>query len=148
MLLFCYKLFLCFLYAAEFIKPFFCLKIVLADIAAVLHVLNIPEASTIVYLPILPHLDTLLPLVTGIGYASCFMAYIVAFYYNVVIGWAFYYLFSSFTLDLPWRHCDREWNSPHCWKLEQGQFNATNQTYNSSSTEVEHSVSSSYEFFE
>ncbi|KAL4234396.1 Sodium-dependent noradrenaline transporter [Mactra antiquata] len=84
------------------------------------------------------------PMFKGIGYASCFMAYLVAFYYNVVIGWAFYYLFSSFTLDLPWRTCDHEWNSPRCWTLLDGQFNASNVTDPSNN----HSVSSSFEFFE
>lgn len=88
-----------------------------------------------------------IPLFTvGIGYASCFMAYLVAFYYNVVIGWAFYYLFSSFTSDLPWKTCDHEWNSPNCWKLQGGQFNASG--INDTDQNVNHSVSSSYEFFE
>ncbi|WAR13442.1 SC6A2-like protein [Mya arenaria] len=78
------------------------------------------------------------PIFKGIGYASCFMAYIVAFYYNVVIGWAFYYLFSSFTMDLPWRHCDREWNSPHCWLLQGGQFNTSE---NQTTSNMTHAVS-------
>ncbi|XP_045191774.2 sodium-dependent noradrenaline transporter-like isoform X2 [Mercenaria mercenaria] len=86
------------------------------------------------------------PMFKGIGYASCFMAYLVAFYYNVVIGWAFYYLFSSFTLDLPWKTCDHEWNSPNCWKLREGQFNIS--ASNDTEQYTNHSVSSSYEFFE
>ncbi|KAH3768678.1 hypothetical protein DPMN_169897, partial [Dreissena polymorpha] len=94
----------------------------------------------------------IVPMFKGIGYASCFMAYIVAFYYNVVIGWAFYYLFSSFTLDLPWRHCDREWNSPNCWLLGEGKFNTSggpNVTVsNMTVSNMTHAVSSSYEFFE
>jgi len=84
-------------------------------------------------------------IISGIGYASCFMSYVVAFYYNVVIGWAFYYLFSSFTLDLPWKHCDKDWNSPHCWTLGEGVFNSSNHT---TMPDVDHSVSSAYEFFE
>lgn len=65
------------------------------------------------------------PIFKGIGYASCFLAYIVAFYYNVVIGWAFFYLFSSFTSNLPWSSCDNHWNTYQCWELEGGQYNSS-----------------------
>ncbi|KAL5021739.1 hypothetical protein ScPMuIL_000894 [Solemya velum] len=84
----------------------------------------------------------IVPLFKGIGYAACFMAYIVAFYYNVVIGWAFYYLFSSFTTNLPWTSCNNSWNSADCW--EPGlTVNSTN------STKVNFgNVSSTFEFFE
>ncbi|KAJ8302631.1 hypothetical protein KUTeg_019027, partial [Tegillarca granosa] len=84
----------------------------------------------------------IVPLCRGIGYASCFMAYIVAFYYNVVIGWAFYYLFNSFSFTLPWSSCNNSFNSPRCWQLDWSNNN-TNVTYNSNQ-----SVSSSFEFFE
>ena len=85
--------------------------------------------------------------IVGIGYASCLMAYIVAFYYNVVIGWSFCYLFSSFTLDLPWKTCDNTWNSPNCWNSRWGQFNGTG---NGTSNVIDQSNTSvsSYEFFE
>ena len=87
---------------------------------------------------------------SGIGYASCFLAYIVAFYYNVVIGWAFFYLFSSFTSDLPWSSCNNAWNTPNCWQLDVGKYNssaAANSSVNAT-TERNTSVSSSFEFFE
>lgn len=80
----------------------------------------------------------------GIGFASCWMAYIVAFYYNMVIAWAFYYLFSSFTWTVPWSKCDHDFNTPDCWQTD-WDVNQThlNRTYNSSSA-----VSSSFEYFE
>nr|WLN44339.1 NTT7 [Sinonovacula rivularis] len=95
----------------------------------------------------------IVPMFKGIGYASCFMAYIVAFYYNVVIAWSFFYLFSSFTLNLPWRSCNHAYNSDECWRLEDGRFLLTpNVTQNGTSSNVtieqNSSVSSSYEFFE
>lgn len=80
----------------------------------------------------------------GIGFASCWMAYIVAFYYNMVIAWAFYYLFSSFTWTVPWSKCDHDFNTPDCWQTD-WDVNRThlNRTYNSSSA-----MSSSFEYFE
>ncbi|XP_052826373.1 sodium-dependent noradrenaline transporter isoform X1 [Octopus bimaculoides] len=87
----------------------------------------------------------MVPLFKGVGYASCFMSYIVAFYYNIVIGWSFFYLFNSFSASLPWMTCNNEWNTKDCWQLDW--FNDTappeNVTYNPNT-----SVSSTTEFFE
>ncbi|XP_025076147.1 sodium-dependent noradrenaline transporter-like isoform X2 [Pomacea canaliculata] len=85
------------------------------------------------------------PMFKGIGMASCFMAYIVAFYYNIIIGWSFFYLFSSFTSALPWTSCGSSWNSDRCWETSWS-FNATNganRTYSKNT-----SVTSTLEFFE
>lgn len=50
----------------------------------------------------------------GVGYAVILIALYVGFYYNVIIAWSLYYLFSSFTLNLPWTDCGHTWNSPNC----------------------------------
>jgi solute carrier family 6 (neurotransmitter transporter) member 19 len=42
------------------------------------------------------------PRLTGVGIASVFAAYIISFYYNVIISWAIVYFFSSFYNPLPW----------------------------------------------
>jgi hypothetical protein len=34
--------------------------------------------------------------------------------YNVLLSWAFYYFFASLTTQLPWSHCDNDWNTPDC----------------------------------
>nr|XP_056718357.1 sodium-dependent noradrenaline transporter [Euleptes europaea] len=55
------------------------------------------------------------PLFKGTGYAVILIALYVGFYYNVIIAWSLYYLFSSFTLgELPWTRCDHPWNSANC----------------------------------
>ncbi|XP_061166600.1 uncharacterized protein LOC133175501 [Saccostrea echinata] len=88
--------------------------------------------------------NNLVPMFRGIGFASCWMAYIVAFYYNMVIAWAFYYLFSSFSWNTPWSRCDHDFNTRDCWQSD-WDTNQThsNRTYNSSTA-----ISSSYEYFE
>ena len=85
-------------------------------------------------------------LLSGIGMASCFMAYVVAFYYNVIIGWSFFYLFSSCSSSpLPWTSCSNDWNSDKCWEGGWMLINDSmaNRTYNKNT-----SVSSTLEFFE
>uniref|UniRef100_A0A7M4E4S6 Transporter n=1 Tax=Crocodylus porosus TaxID=8502 RepID=A0A7M4E4S6_CROPO len=54
------------------------------------------------------------PLFKGVGYAVILIALYVGFYYNVIIAWSLYYLFSSFTFELPWTKCGNSWNSPNC----------------------------------
>ena len=38
----------------------------------------------------------------------------LATYYNVIIGWAMFYLFQSFQDPLPWVSCNNTWNTPFC----------------------------------
>lgn len=50
----------------------------------------------------------------GVGYTVIAIALYVGFYYNVIIAWSLYYLFSSLTNELPWLRCGNSWNSPRC----------------------------------
>ncbi|KAK3600001.1 hypothetical protein CHS0354_012661 [Potamilus streckersoni] len=54
------------------------------------------------------------PLFQGIGYASAIIVFLLNCDYNVILSWAFYYLFASFTDVLPWSHCNNAWNTPLC----------------------------------
>ncbi|XP_063044243.1 sodium-dependent noradrenaline transporter [Engraulis encrasicolus] len=54
------------------------------------------------------------PVFKGVGYTVILIALYVGFYYNVIIAWSLYYLFSSCTSVLPWYHCKNKWNSPNC----------------------------------
>jgi solute carrier family 6 dopamine transporter-like protein 3 len=50
----------------------------------------------------------------GVGFTVILISFYVGFYYNVIIAWALHYFFSSFTMELPWIHCNNTWNSPNC----------------------------------
>ncbi|CAH0390409.1 unnamed protein product [Bemisia tabaci] len=75
------------------------------------------------------------PALKGVGYAICLMDVYMGMYYNTIIGWAVYYLFASFTSELPWTSCNNSWNTEFCTPVTS---NNTNET----------SVSPAKEFFE
>ncbi|XP_070552978.1 sodium- and chloride-dependent glycine transporter 2-like isoform X2 [Ptychodera flava] len=57
------------------------------------------------------------PLFKGIGYAMVILSSLVAIYYNVVMCWAVYFTFASFTAlpSLPWVGCMNDWNTETCY---------------------------------
>ncbi|KAK8781570.1 hypothetical protein V5799_017088 [Amblyomma americanum] len=57
----------------------------------------------------------LCPLFKGVGYCSVLVSWYVSFYYNVIIGWALYFMFSSFRAELPWSRCGNPWNTASCY---------------------------------
>ncbi|XP_073335294.1 sodium- and chloride-dependent GABA transporter ine isoform X1 [Pagrus major] len=69
------------------------------------------------------------PLLKGVGMASVAISFIMCTYYNVVITWALYYLFSSFQAPLPWQNCNNTWNTPNCTS------HATNSSYSSTASQ-------------
>nr|XP_039317674.1 sodium- and chloride-dependent betaine transporter isoform X4 [Saimiri boliviensis boliviensis] len=54
------------------------------------------------------------PLFQGIGLASVVIESYLNVYYIIVLAWALFYLFSSFTSELPWTTCSNFWNTEHC----------------------------------
>ncbi|KAJ8291097.1 hypothetical protein GJAV_G00021350 [Gymnothorax javanicus] len=78
------------------------------------------------------------PIFKGVGFTVILISLYVGFYYNVIIAWALFYLFSSFTGELPWVHCNNTWNSANCSELW-----AVNTTFNQS-----HKFTPAAEYFE
>ncbi|XP_037346500.2 sodium- and chloride-dependent GABA transporter 2 [Pungitius pungitius] len=67
------------------------------------------------------------PLFEGMGYASQIIIFYGCISYVVILAWAFFYLFSSFSGELPWATCNNTWNTDNCLVLNN--YNATvNQT--------------------
>ena len=62
---------------------------------------------------------------SGIGYAMVIISAMVCVYYNMIIAWTFFYLFSSFTSELPWQDCGHEWNTPACQPRDRGNSTET-----------------------
>ncbi|XP_054757024.2 sodium- and chloride-dependent betaine transporter-like isoform X1 [Lytechinus pictus] len=55
------------------------------------------------------------PIFKGLGPAGMFIQFFFDIYYIVIMAWACYYMFMSFTSKLPYSHCDNEWNTPCCF---------------------------------
>ncbi|KFB51150.1 AGAP010621-PA-like protein [Anopheles sinensis] len=64
------------------------------------------------------------PVLKGVGYAICLIDIYMGMYYNTIIGWAVYYLFASFSSELPWTKCGNPWNTDACSPVT-GRLNAT-----------------------
>ncbi|XP_030016436.1 sodium- and chloride-dependent GABA transporter 2-like [Sphaeramia orbicularis] len=54
------------------------------------------------------------PLFEGLGYGTQMITLYTVTYYIVILAWAFLYLFSSFTSELPWARCNNTWNTDNC----------------------------------
>ena len=50
----------------------------------------------------------------GVGVAALVVSWYILIYFNVIISWCLFFLFSSFTDPLPWTTCDNSWNTPAC----------------------------------
>ena len=57
----------------------------------------------------------LCPLLKGTGIATVVISFFLTTYYIVIIAWAMFYIFSSFTYELPWKTCNNSWNTQNCW---------------------------------
>ncbi|MEE6465351.1 hypothetical protein FKM82_006530 [Ascaphus truei] len=84
------------------------------------------------------------PIFKGVGFTVILISLYVGFFYNVIIAWALHYLFSSFTNDLPWIHCNNSWNSPNCSETRYNNFSGQD----SSAISDSYKVTPAAEYFE
>ncbi|KAI4823900.1 hypothetical protein KUCAC02_012454 [Chaenocephalus aceratus] len=54
------------------------------------------------------------PLFKGLGLASMVIVFFCNTYYIMILVWGLYFLFHSFTNELPWATCGHSWNTPNC----------------------------------
>ncbi|XP_035241057.1 sodium- and chloride-dependent GABA transporter 2-like isoform X2 [Anguilla anguilla] len=81
----------------------------------------------------------LCPLAEGIGYAGQLIQFYGCMCYIVILAWALFYLYFSFSSQLPWASCSNTWNSDHCVDFSNRNLttNWTQQPNNSSSAATE-----------
>ncbi|ELT99233.1 hypothetical protein CAPTEDRAFT_119450 [Capitella teleta] len=70
----------------------------------------------------------IVPLFQGVGFACTVIVFLVNCYYNVILAWALFYLFASFTSELPWDSCDNSWNTYNCTKVRNSNLTGINTT--------------------
>ncbi|XP_075751419.1 sodium- and chloride-dependent GABA transporter 1-like [Rhipicephalus microplus] len=56
------------------------------------------------------------PMFKGVGIASLVVLMLSSVYNMVIVAWILFYLISSFTTVLPWKHCGNYWNTDRCWE--------------------------------
>ncbi len=54
------------------------------------------------------------PIFKGVGYAANIMVFYLNTFYIVVLAWSLYYLWHSFSHELPWATCNNSWNTNMC----------------------------------
>ncbi|KAK1901842.1 Sodium- and chloride-dependent GABA transporter 2 [Dissostichus eleginoides] len=77
------------------------------------------------------------PLFEGLGYGSQVVVLYTGVYYIIILAWAFLYLFSSFTSELPWASCQNSWNTDACFEHGHNQTSSLHQLGQSTSSVVE-----------
>uniref|UniRef100_T1J4W0 Transporter n=1 Tax=Strigamia maritima TaxID=126957 RepID=T1J4W0_STRMM len=81
------------------------------------------------------------PIFKGVGFCAVLVAFYASFYYNVIICWSFYFLFSSFSAELPWTHCNNTWNTEFCWDgRDHSNFSRINTSFSINQTLGENST--------
>ncbi|XP_060775573.1 sodium- and chloride-dependent GABA transporter 2-like isoform X11 [Neoarius graeffei] len=58
------------------------------------------------------------PLFEGLGYGTLVAVLYSSIYYILILAWAFFYLFSSFSAELPWATCNNFWNTEACTEFD------------------------------
>uniref|UniRef100_A0A8C2GTN4 Transporter n=1 Tax=Cyprinus carpio TaxID=7962 RepID=A0A8C2GTN4_CYPCA len=77
------------------------------------------------------------PLFEGMGYASQIIIVYGSITYIIIIVWAFLYLFSAFSVELPWASCNNLWNTDACTVLGKNSSSGWMSPLNASSSVME-----------
>ncbi|XP_066437973.1 sodium- and chloride-dependent neutral and basic amino acid transporter B(0+)-like [Eleutherodactylus coqui] len=67
----------------------------------------------------------IVPLFQGVGFTMVLISTLVSIYYNVIIAYSLFYLFSSFRSYLPWADCYDWWADSNCQSSISGLCNVT-----------------------
>ncbi|XP_039273173.2 sodium- and chloride-dependent taurine transporter-like isoform X1 [Styela clava] len=67
----------------------------------------------------------IIPLMKGIGHATCIILVYADIYYPVILAWALRWLVAGFSIDSPWTTCNNTWNNEDCIPLFQEEMNFT-----------------------
>jgi len=59
------------------------------------------------------------PIFKGLGFVNFISQCFVGLYYNMIIAWTIYYFFASLTTDLPWQHCNNQFNEKGCFSISE-----------------------------
>jgi len=54
------------------------------------------------------------PVFGGVGIAQIVLVFYVGIYYNVIVSYSIFFLFSSLDSTVPWGTCDNWWNTQNC----------------------------------
>lgn len=54
---------------------------------------------------------------TGLGYGTQVIVSLLNFYYIIVLAWAIFYFYHSFSWELPWSSCQNVWNLGENYKM-------------------------------
>ncbi|VDP03581.1 unnamed protein product [Soboliphyme baturini] len=65
------------------------------------------------------------PIFSGVAYATVIVSFLCNIYYCVIIAWALFYMFSSFTPLLPWQDCNHTWTDSGCLSASSWNLNST-----------------------
>lgn len=55
------------------------------------------------------------PFFHGLGYCTLVVITLITVYYQVIVAWALFYIFNSFSYELGWGSCKHDFNSPRCY---------------------------------
>lgn len=84
-------------------------------------------------------MEKICPLLKGVAFTAFTIDLFMAMFYNTVIAWAVYYLFLSFKSVVPWKDCNKPWNTLCCLpisnQIKYQNFSASEENYQIGSDE-------------